>query len=121
MEGASESGELSRDSWAAYFTEFSRGHPEVEITIELIGGEAGHGIEAASLRFEDAVYDERNDVFEIAGSTQAGSSRQVLRHFVSHPRRIWVERPAGLPNAVEIDDADGLRTLVLVRQPASRA
>jgi hypothetical protein len=117
VERASE--ELSKDAWATYFTELSRGHPGVEISIEILGGEIGRGIEASSLRFEDLVYDQRNDVLEVAGSTQAGASRQVLRHFVSGPQRIWVERRSGLPNAIEIDDAEGLKTLVTFRAPAA--
>lgn len=110
MEHKSE--ELEKKSWASYLTELSRDNPALEVSIEIIGGEVGHGIEATALRFEDAVYDERSDVFEISGSRTAGSSRQVLRHLVSQPRTIWVADGTGLPTAIEVDHGDGTRTLI---------
>jgi len=104
--------ELDRRSWESYFTQLTQRHPDLEVSIEIVGGEVGHGVEATALMLEDFVYDERSDVFEVAGSRRIGGSRQVLRHFVSHPRSIWVEDGVDVPSAIEVDHGDGLKTLV---------
>lgn len=104
--------EIDKQAWASYLTQVAQEHRDLEISIEIVGGEVGHGIEATDMQLEDLVYDERSDELEIAGSRRVDSSRQVLRHFVSHPRSVWVEEVAGEPAAIEIDHGDGVKTLV---------
>ena len=106
--------QLEKSAWAPYFTELTQRHPDVEIAIEILGGEVGHAVEASALLLEDAVYDERSDAFEIAGSRRAGAAKQVLRHFVDHPRSIWVANGGDVPEAIEVDHGDGMKTLIRI-------
>lgn len=112
--------QLEKPEWSSYLTEVAQRHRDLEISIEIVGGEVGHGVEATDMQLEDLVYDEREDVFEIAGSRTLGGSRQVLRHFVTHPRQIWVEEVAGEPAALEIEHEDGLKTLVRTGHAGAR-
>lgn len=104
--------EIGKQAWASYLTRVAQEHRDLRISIEIVGGDVGHGVEASDLQLEDLVYDERSDELEVAGSRRADGTRQVLRHFVSQPRSVWVEEVAGEPASIEIDHGDGLKTLV---------
>ena len=62
-------------------------------------------------------YDDRDDVLVVGLSP--GGPAESLEHFISNPQQIRVESAGGgiLPSTIEVEDADGQRTLVRL-QPA---
>lgn len=112
--------QLDHAAWAAYFTRFMEERPTVTVSIEVESPQIGHQIEARDLLLESLVYDAREDVFEVAALHPGPNGDAVIRHLITHPVAVRVDSPAGiLPSAVAIDSEDGMRTLVLLRAPAS--
>jgi uncharacterized protein DUF5335 len=106
--------ELDRSDWERFFTTASALLPTSEISIE-IHTDAGRYVETDSMVLGSLIYDARSDVFEVSGARGGAYSPQVLRHFVTAPRRISVDcRGSGPPGWIEIEAHDGDRTLVRI-------
>jgi Family of unknown function (DUF5335) len=112
---ADETQELARERWRTYFDDLSRGLGAVEATVEIDGDDLGAQIEADRLTLTGISYDDRDDLLVLM-LTAAGGARDELEHMVQQPRRIVVERTgAALPTSIDVEDADGRRTLVELR------
>jgi hypothetical protein len=108
--------ELPRDRWRSYFDDLSRGLATVQATVEIDGPDLGAQVQAEGLVLSGISYDDRDDVLVVGLSP--GGATESLEHLVSSPRRIRVESSdAILPSTIEVEDADGERTLVRL-QPA---
>jgi Family of unknown function (DUF5335) len=106
-----ETDELARDSWRAYFDDLSRTLATTRATVEIDGPDLGAQVQAEGLVLTGVSYDDRDDVFVVGLSP--GGAAETIEHFVSSPQRIAVESAEGiLPSAIEVEDAEGQRTLV---------
>jgi hypothetical protein len=106
-----ETNELPRDDWRVYFDELSRGLTTTQATVEIDGPELGAQVQAEGLVLSGISYDDRDDVLVVGLSP--GGPAESLQHLISNPQRIWVESSEGLlPSTIEIEDAEGQRTLV---------
>jgi hypothetical protein len=104
--------ELDRSDWERFFTTAAALLPPSEISVEVRTG-AAYYTEAESMMLATLLYDARSDVFEVAGVRGGAYTPQVLRHFVTAPRRISVDcRGSGPPGWIEVEADDGDRTLV---------
>jgi len=104
--------ELDPSEWERFFTTASALLPASEVSIEVTS-EGVRYVEAEAMAFESMIYDSRSDVFEISGARGGAHSRQVLRRFVSSPRRIAVDcRGSGPPGRIDVEGADGELTRV---------
>ncbi len=101
--------ELSRDEWRGYFDHVSR-HLEGRLAeVEVASLELGDQIEAEWVPIHGIVYDHKDDLFEIA--------LEGLDHLIRTPVRVRVEEGARGLVAVEIEDAEGRRRIVRLREP----
>ena len=103
--------ELARDDWSTYFDDLSRELTTTHATVEIEGPDLGAQVEAEDLVLNGISYDDRDDVLVVGLSP--GGPAESLEHLVSSPQRIAVESSAGLlPSSIEVEDAEGERTLV---------
>jgi hypothetical protein len=103
--------ELARDDWSTYFDDLSRELTTTHATVEIEGPDLGAQVEAEDLVLSGISYDDRDDVLVVGLSP--GGPAESLEHLVSSPQRIAVESSAGiLPSSIEVEDAEGERTLV---------
>jgi Family of unknown function (DUF5335) len=103
--------ELPRDRWRVYFDQLSRGLATTQATVEIDGPDLGAQVQAEGLVLSGITYDDRDEVLVVGLSP--GGPAESLEHLVSSPQRIVVESTnAILPSTIEIDDAEGQRTLV---------
>jgi hypothetical protein len=106
-----DTNELSRDTWRIYFDDLSRGLATTQATVEIDGPDIGAQVQAEGLVLVGITYDDRDDVLVIGLSP--GGPTESLEHLVSSPQRIRVEpADAILPSTIEVEDAEGVQTLV---------
>jgi Family of unknown function (DUF5335) len=106
-----DTNELSRDTWRIYFDNLSRGLATTQATVEIDGPDIGAQVQAEGLVLTGITYDDRDDVLVIGLSP--GGPTESLEHLVSSPQRISVEpADAILPSTIEVEDAEGVQTLV---------
>ena len=104
--------ELPRDGWRVYFDNLSRALTTTRATVEIEAAELGAQVQAEDLVLSGISYDDRDDVLAVALSAGGGSTEE-LEHLVSSPQRIWTESSVDLlPSTIEIEDAEGQRTVV---------
>ncbi len=107
--------ELPRDRWRTYFDDLSRGLASTQATVEIDGPDLGAQVQAEGLLLSGITYDDRDDVLVVGLSP--GGATESLQHLVSSPQRIRVEpSDAILPSTIEVEDAEGERTLVRLQQ-----
>jgi hypothetical protein len=106
-----DTNELPRDRWRIYFDDLSRGLATTQATVEIDGPDIGAQVQAEGLILTGITYDDRDDVLVIGLSP--GGPTESLEHLVSSPQRIRVESSdAILPSTIEVEDAEGVQTLV---------
>lgn len=111
-----DTNELPRDRWRVYFDDLSRGLETMQATVEIDGPDLGAQVQAEGLVLSGISYDDRDDVLVVGLSP--GGPAESLEHLVSNPQRIRVESSDDvLPSTIEVEDAEGERTLVRL-QPA---
>ena len=109
--------ELPKESWSGYLEDVTKNLPASEVVVEVISEEIGDQVEANWLPFRFFEYDPRDDVFEVAVGGRGPEYPVVLRHFVHHPVRLWVDEEEGiLPSQILVEDREGTMTLVRIRQ-----
>ena len=107
--------ELAHDRWRPYFDELSRNLGTVEATVEVAGQDIGDQIAAERLLLRGITYDDRDDIDVIA--LEALGEAGTLEHMVEHPQRIFIATGEGAELTVDVEDADGHRTLVTLDRP----
>ena len=111
-----DTNELPHDRWRSYFDDLSHGLATMRATVEIDGPELGAQVQAEGLLLSGISYDDRDDVLVVGLSP--GGAAESLEHLVSRPQRIRVEpSDAIVPSTIEVEDAEGQRTLVRL-QPA---
>ena len=107
--------EIPRTEWAEFLTSFSRQHDGWLVTVELMGSEIGAQVEGHDVRLRGvsvAGDDERSDLAIMLETGHRGH----LTHIVTAPTHIWIQQTAkGADEALQIESADGSRTLVRFR------
>ena len=102
--------ELPRAGWRVYFDDLSRALGATQATVEIEGPDLGAQVQAEGLVLSGISYDDRDDILVVGLSP--GGPTESLEHLVSNPQRIWVESDGILPSTIEVEDAEGQRTLV---------
>jgi hypothetical protein len=106
--------EIPRDEWGPYFDEFSRNLGTVEATVEIEGRDLGAQIAADRLTLTGISYDHKDDVVVI-GLAARGGTTEDYEHLVSQPQRIFVATSEAAEMALDIEDAEGHKTIVRLR------
>jgi hypothetical protein len=103
--------EIPREAWDRFFTRFSLDHETQFVAVEVMGRDIGAQIEGHSLLLSGiSPADDNNESLALSFDTVNG---EHLTHMVNNPTHVWVQRaPDRTDEALEIESADGTRTLV---------
>ena len=100
---------LEKPEWSAFFERASRlllgRRTDIEILSEVFGSQVGAG----GLPLVGMVYDPNDDVIEII--------LEGLDHIVYRPLVVYFDDGPGLQMALQIIDDDGVRQIILMRDP----
>lgn len=107
--------ELQRETWAEYLDALSRELLNAPVSIEIREVEGPPLCEATRLTLQTLTYDRRDDVFEVAAARGGSHLPSVVRHLVSHPRRMAVDSRTMLaPMTISVEGADGESTVISI-------
>ena len=107
--------EIERADWGSYLADVSAELPDAPVTMDV--GQEDASIEADRMLLQTVTYDRRVDGIEIALAKAGPHFPDMVRHRISHPRRVCVDSPRGvLPSTITIDDEDGIRTRLRLGQ-----
>lgn len=110
--------EIPRGEWLSFLDGFSRQHEGWLVTLEVPEGQGRSGVEAENLKLEGVTpeHSEGHDRISIA---LGKAPDDHLTHFVSDPIRVvFLETKTGEHAGLQIEAADGSRTVVRFRGPA---
>jgi hypothetical protein len=109
--------ELERSDWKSFLDGLTQELPASDVRIDIISPQLGDEVEAAGLVLQALSYDPRADVLEVVAGRGGPHGPALVHHRVEHPQHIWVDSRAGiLPQAIAVDDRDGVRTLLRIEQ-----
>lgn len=112
--------EIPRQNWIQYLDDFTREHQGEQVSVEVMDQEMGAQTEAEDVPLQGISADMKrsgeHDVNIILGK----EPNPALTHIVPEARHIRVMRSdKGSDQALEIEGADGSRTLLRFRLPAA--
>ena len=107
---------IPRDEWKTFVDTFSRQHEAWLATLEVLGTDIGAQQEASDLPFQGiALSDDESDALTIS---LGRSPEDHVTHTISDPTKVWLEQTSlGANAALEIESADGVKTLLRFRSP----
>jgi hypothetical protein len=111
--------ELARSEWHDALEELSAARQGDEVTIEVLDREFGDVHEAERIPLAYVEYDHKDDAVTVAVGGFTARYPVVLRHFVPHPRAIYVHPPQPEEaQALDLVDGEGVQTLVTLHPKA---
>ena len=111
--------EIPREGWNRFFARFNHDHEMQMVTVEVLGGEIGAQVEGRSLLLGGISAGDDN-ASSLVLMFDAVNGEHVT-HMVNDPTHLWIQRtPDNTDEALEVESADGTRTLVRFRHDRSR-
>jgi hypothetical protein len=114
QEAVMETREIPRDAWDSFFSRFSRDHETQFVAVEVMGRDIGAQVEGRSLLLT-GISPADNEGKSLALMFDSVTGERVT-HMVNRPTHVWLQRtPDQRDEALEIESADGTKTLVRFR------
>ncbi|HEY0283912.1 MAG TPA: DUF5335 family protein [Vicinamibacterales bacterium] len=112
--------EIPRERWDTFFSRFSDDHETQFVAVEVMGSDIGAQVEGRSLLLSGiSRADANNQSLALMFDSVNG---EHVTHTVNKPTRVWVLRaPDNSDEALEIESADGTRTLIRLGLPETSA
>jgi hypothetical protein len=112
-----ETREIPRPEWNEFFTAFSQQHDAEVVALEVLGAEIGAQTEARELQLRGiSPTSHQEDGLAVLLDSPDGTH---LTHMITKPIHVWVQLAAGQSeDALEIESADGTKTLIRFSTPA---
>jgi hypothetical protein len=101
--------QIERARWGAFLDNLTTTLVGKQAEIEVAALDLGDQIEAEWTPLIGITYDEKDDLIEIA--------LDALDHLIRSPRSMFVDHDAGGIVAIAIDDGDGRRHIVKLKDP----
>ncbi len=108
--------EIPRSEWRKFFDSFSRQHEGWLTTVEVVGGDIGDQLEATELPLQGISADVKGsepDAVEIA--VGSGPADEITHIIPNASRVLFDQSAAGADEGLEIESADGERTIMRFR------
>lgn len=110
--------DIPKDQWPKFFSSFSQRHEAWLTTLEIFGSELGAQVQERELPFEGII----SEGDEVSGDQIVimigAKPDDHITHTISHPTQVSLEQTEGGADvALQIDSADGLKTLLRFRSP----
>ena len=103
--------EIPREGWGKFFARFNHDHEMQLVAVEVLGGEIGAQVQGRSLLLGgvSAGDEETNSLVMMFDSVDG----EHVTHIVNKPVHVWVQHaPDNTDEALEVESADGTKTLV---------
>lgn len=108
--------EIPRAEWTAFLDSFSRQHQGWLATVEVIGPELGAQIEIHELPLNGVSFEEKGSDQDTILIDVSQAELTHATHTVSAPRHMrLLQTEEGAHKALELESADGLKTIVRFR------
>jgi hypothetical protein len=99
---------IEQGEWSAYLAELSRQAEGYRTTIEVLGEDIGDQIEAREMPLRELAFDPREGIALSLGEMDS----ETLRHVMPEPVDLETTDEPGVPSALMVEQADGLRTVI---------
>jgi hypothetical protein len=103
--------QIERTRWGAFFDNLTKTLVGKQAEIEVAGVDLGDQIQAEWAPLIGITYDEKDDLIEIA--------LEQLDHMIRSPRAVFVDQGVGGLAAIAIEDSDGHRQIIKLKDPLS--
>jgi hypothetical protein len=100
---------LEKSIWPPYFDAMSKILSGKRAEIEVAALNLGDQVEAEWLPLIGITYDPKDDLIEVA--------LEGVDHLIRKPREVWVEEDGLNLSGVEVVDGDGVRHILVLRDP----
>ena len=104
--------EIPKSKWASYLDAVTRAMEDAELSIETTSEGGWSDLPHEPLALQFVAYDDRDGLFEVAGTSEAPHLPDVVRHLVEDPRRIVADTASASPGRIEDEAGDGGRTVI---------
>ncbi len=110
--------QIPREAWSQTLNDFSAMHEGWLVSVDVLSAEIGAQPEVHDLPLVGVVAEPDRDGRTITISAAHSADGQIT-HTIHSPTRLWIERTdEGADAAVQIESADGAKTIVRFRTPA---
>jgi len=110
--------EIPRTEWRTFLDSFSRQHEGWLATLEVFGADVGTQKEGRELPLAGVSLSSRGDETEAISIDLGTTPDEHVSHAISEPTAVWLEQTEeGANAALEIEVADGTKTLLRFRSP----
>lgn len=104
--------EIPRTEWKDFFSRFSDQHDDEAVKVELIGSEIGAQVEGQDLHLRGISPARNAQESDLALELDSVDGKH-LTHMIPKPTHVWLQQaPDKTDEALEIESADGTKTLV---------
>ena len=109
--------EIRSDKWSQALSEFSAIHEGWLVSVDVLAPALGAQPEVHDLPLVGVVVEPRHGGIVTIAAGRSGVGQ--MTHMVQSPARIWIERTDnGADVALQIESADGTKTIVRFKTPA---
>jgi hypothetical protein len=110
--------EVPKNEWRRFFDTFSRQHEGWLATLEVLGADVGAQEEGRELPLAGVSLSSGGDETEAISIDLGTKPDEHVSHAISEPTAVWLEQTEeGANAALEIEAADGTKTLLRFRSP----
>jgi hypothetical protein len=110
--------EIPKSEWRQFFDSFSRQHEGWLATLEVLGADFGAQEEGQELPLAGVSLSSGGDEAEAISIDLGTTPDRHVSHAISEPTAVWLEQTEeGANAALEIEVADGTKTLLRFRSP----
>jgi Family of unknown function (DUF5335) len=110
--------EIPRSEWRGFFDSFSRQHEGWLATLEVLGVDIGAQEEGQALPLAGISLSSGGDETGAISIDLGTKPDEHISHAISEPTAVWLEQTEeGANAALEIEVADGTKTLLRFRSP----
>lgn len=102
---------ILKADWKRYLDDYSKNIQSEVVELDVESLELGDQIEAEWVTLKGMSYDPKDDTLCIF--------MNALQHFIAHPKNIWAVENAGKISSIQIEDREGTKHLINVRDAAS--
>jgi Family of unknown function (DUF5335) len=116
-----ETREIPRTEWKDFFARFSDQHDDEAVEVEMIGSEIGAQIEGRELHLRGISPSRNVQESDLAMELDSVDGAH-LTHMIPTPTHVWLQQAWDKTDeALEIESADGTKTLVRFRTAGAEA
>ena len=103
--------EIPRTEWRRFFAGFSDQHDDDLVAVQVIGSDIGAQLEGNELHLRGISQAGKEDESDLALLLESVDGRH-LTHMIPRPVHVWLQQPQHAGDALEVESADGTKTLV---------